>query len=552
MNRKLLLLALLASGSLWGQTLVSTSPQNKKVVLEEFTGINCVFCPDGHAIAQGIKDENPDDVFLINVHTGGFANPGNGQPDFRTDFGTALERQSGLTGYPAGTINRHVFVGNTTALNRGQWESAAKQILQQSSYVNIAGKAEIDIQANELIVDIEVYYTGDSPENTNKLNVALLQDNTLGPQTGGNMGNNYNHMHRLVHFITGQWGEDITKTSEGDLSEFSFTYPLPDNYRDIPVELDDLKLIAYVAEGNQEILTGDEIIPAFTNIAENDVALVNIEEITPTCLGRITPIVTIQNIGSNDLNSLEITYSVNEENEQTFTWTGDLEFLEKEVVTLDEIVFDTDAEEFLLEVQIAEDDNSSNNNMSSEFLQSIEGSENIVIRVTTSTSGPTTTWEIINLEGDVVASGGPYENQTNTTHEINLPENCYEFIITDTAGEGTGLVRVRDEHNVELFKVPINYGDSFSGNFRTSTLLEVEDVKMDNIALYPNPTNGVLNITNAEGAQLVVYNMLGQIIVSKDRIDYQEIIDLSNLTSGVYYVQLQNGSETKVKKVVVK
>jgi len=552
MNRKLLLLALLASGSLWGQTLVSTSPQNKKVVLEEFTGINCVFCPDGHAIAQGIKDENPDDVFLINVHTGGFANPGNGQPDFRTDFGTALERQSGLTGYPAGTINRHVFVGNTTALNRGQWESAAKQILQQSSYVNIAGKAEIDIQANELIVDIEVYYTGDSPENTNKLNVALLQDNTLGPQTGGNMGNNYNHMHRLVHFITGQWGEDITKTSEGDLSEFSFTYPLPDNYRDIPVELDDLKLIAYVAEGNQEILTGDEIIPAFTNIAENDVALVNIEEITPTCLGRIIPIVTIQNIGSNDLNSLEITYSVNEENEQTFTWTGDLEFLEKEVVTLDEIVFDTDAEEFLLEVQIAEDDNSSNNNMSSEFLQSIEGSENIVIRVTTSTSGPTTTWEIINLEGDVVASGGPYENQTNTTHEINLPENCYEFIITDTAGEGTGLVRVRDEHNVELFKVPINYGDSFSGNFRTSTLLEVEDVKMDNIALYPNPTNGVLNITNAEGAQLVVYNMLGQIIVSKDRIDYQEIIDLSNLTSGVYYVQLQNGSETKVKKVVVK
>lgn len=552
MNRKLLLLALLASGSLWGQTLVSTSPQNKKVVLEEFTGINCVFCPDGHAIAQGIKDENPDDVFLINVHTGGFANPGNGQPDFRTDFGTALERQSGLTGYPAGTINRHVFVGNTTALNRGQWESAAKQILQQSSYVNIAGKAEIDIQANELIVDIEVYYTGDSPENTNKLNVALLQDNTLGPQTGGNMGNNYNHMHRLVHFITGQWGEDITKTSEGDLSEFSFTYPLPDNYRDIPVELDDLKLIAYVAEGNQEILTGDEIIPAFTNIAENDVALVNIEEITPTCLGRITPIVTIQNIGSNDLNSLEITYSVNEENEQTFTWTGDLEFLEKEVVTLDEIVFDTDAEEFLLEVQIAEDDNSSNNNMSSEFLQSIEGSENIVIRVTTSTSGPTTTWEIINLEGDVVASGGPYENQTNTTHEINLPENCYEFIITDTAGEGTGLVRVRDEHNVELFKVPINYGDSFSGNFRTSTLLEVEDVKMDNIALYPNPTTGVLNITNAEGAQLVVYNMLGQIIVSKDRINHQEIIDLSNLTSGVYYVQLQNGSETKVKKVIVK
>ena len=32
-----------------------------------------------------------------------------------------------------------------------------------------------------------------SPEATNKFNVAILQNNTLGPQVGGNMGNNYNH-----------------------------------------------------------------------------------------------------------------------------------------------------------------------------------------------------------------------------------------------------------------------------------------------------------------------------------------------------------------------
>src|SRR5690625_4110708 len=99
---------LLGSAGLFAQTLVSTTPQNKKVVLEEFTGINCVFCPDGHTRAQTIKDQNPDDVILVNVHVGPFANPGSGQPDFRTSFGTALANQSGLTGYPSGTINRHV------------------------------------------------------------------------------------------------------------------------------------------------------------------------------------------------------------------------------------------------------------------------------------------------------------------------------------------------------------------------------------------------------------------------------------------------------------
>ncbi len=95
--------------TLVAQTIVSTSPENKNVILEEFTGIHCGYCPQGHAIAQSIQDANPNDVFLINIHQGGYATPGTGEPDFRTDFGDAIAGQSGLTGYPAGTVNRHIF-----------------------------------------------------------------------------------------------------------------------------------------------------------------------------------------------------------------------------------------------------------------------------------------------------------------------------------------------------------------------------------------------------------------------------------------------------------
>ena len=49
------------------QTIVSTSPANKNVVLEEFTGIYCTYCPDGHKIAQQIKDANASRVVLVNV-----------------------------------------------------------------------------------------------------------------------------------------------------------------------------------------------------------------------------------------------------------------------------------------------------------------------------------------------------------------------------------------------------------------------------------------------------------------------------------------------------
>ena len=71
---KNLILLLLLPFSILAQ--VNTSPQNKKVLLEEFTGIHCGYCPDGHLLAQNLHDAYPDDVFLINIHTGGYASPG--------------------------------------------------------------------------------------------------------------------------------------------------------------------------------------------------------------------------------------------------------------------------------------------------------------------------------------------------------------------------------------------------------------------------------------------------------------------------------------------
>ena len=63
---------------LFAQNFVSTTPENKNVILEEFTGIHCGYCPDGHLMAQNFHDANPGDVVLINIHTGSYANPSPG------------------------------------------------------------------------------------------------------------------------------------------------------------------------------------------------------------------------------------------------------------------------------------------------------------------------------------------------------------------------------------------------------------------------------------------------------------------------------------------
>ena len=80
----------------YSQTFVSTTPENKNVVLEEFTGISCTYCPDGHRIANDIYNNNPTDVVLINIHTGGYASPQGPGTDFNTMFGSAIAAQSNL------------------------------------------------------------------------------------------------------------------------------------------------------------------------------------------------------------------------------------------------------------------------------------------------------------------------------------------------------------------------------------------------------------------------------------------------------------------------
>ena len=77
---------------------VSAEPQNKKILLEEFTGIHCGNCPDGHAMAKKLHTAKPEDVFIIAVHAGYYAEPGADQADLRTDDGIELHDFFGADG----------------------------------------------------------------------------------------------------------------------------------------------------------------------------------------------------------------------------------------------------------------------------------------------------------------------------------------------------------------------------------------------------------------------------------------------------------------------
>ncbi|GHC56279.1 T9SS type A sorting domain-containing protein [Ulvibacter litoralis] len=546
----------LLGGSLFAQTIVSTSPENKKVILEEFTGIHCVYCPEGHAIAQALQDNNPGEVFLVNIHVGGYAAPSGGEPDFRTPYGTAIVNQTGLIGYPAGTVNRLNFPGleqgaaGTTAMSRGQWGTAAGQILAESSYVNVGVEADIDVQTNEITIHVEGYYTGNSPEGTNLLNVALLQNNTKGPQTGGNAGNDYNHMHRLVEMITGQWGQEIATTTASTFVDETFTYPIPSDYNGVPVELADLEVVAFITETQQNIASGSGAYPTYSGITTaNDVNVRFIEDIAENCSGTITPSVNIQNLGQDPITSLDIEYSVNGGASQTLSWTGNIMSLQSETVELNEVTFPLQSTNTVV-VTVPNDDNNTNNDASYDFDIALESTSTVTMTLSTDGYGSEVRWNVMDASGATIYSGGPYGNNLTITENFTLPEDCYVFNLIDTYGDGGGAVNLTDSDGTIIYVTSGTYGSGESTNFSTNGVLSVGSNEFESVSIYPNPASTVLNIRNAENASIEVYNLLGQVLYTKSNISMEEQVEVSQLITGTYFVKITNGDAVMTSKFV--
>lgn len=544
------------------QTIVSTTPQNKKIFLEEFTGSGCSACPSGHAIAKSIKDANPGNAFIINIHTGSYATPSGDNPDFRSPFGPAIAGQANLAGYPSGTVNRGVFAGISpmnpggTALGRESWSNASNRIKQEPSYVNLAATATINVVSRLLTVHVEGYYTGNSPVATNNLNVVINQNNSLGPQSAGNAGNNYNHQHRLVHMITDQWGESITTTTTGTFVDRTFTYTIPALYNNVSADIANLEVLAFISEGNQKIISGNEAPITFTGLATKDVKFIGIKPILAQCNNSLNPSITIQNNGQTALTSLPITYNINSLNNQVYNWTGNLTTLQKATFTIPNITYNA-LENNTFNINVPADGDITNNNGSINFKKAALGTNNVTLSFTINTDPQETSWNIKNSVGAIIASGGDYGPDVSLVEKtLTLPSSdCYSFNIFDSFGDGIGTnsVTIKDSNGAILFFNDTNYGYGMSDYFKVSTVLATNTFESSTkLKLYPNPSTGIVKIASENEVQVRIIDLLGKVVYINNNTTNNSNMDLSNLSKGIYLVKITGENINSTEKLILK
>ncbi len=119
---------------------------------------------------------------------------------------------------------------------------------------------------------------------------------------------------------------------------------------------------------------------------------------------------------------------------------------------------------------------------------------------------------------------------------------------TDTDGEPTWYYGAQDLaitlHAGEGVSVPegINPPEPFVSSFSAN-----------DIEMYPNPSNGIVNFTNVENATIEVYNMMGQVVASVNNASDNATIDLSSVANGNYVVRIvKDGAIATSKLNIVK
>jgi len=121
-----------------------------------------------------------------------------------------------------------------------------------------------------------------------------------------------------------------------------------------------------------------------------------------------------------------------------------------------------------------------------------------------------------------------------------------------TTGTISGTPTVAGIFNFTV-KATNNWGnDTKALNILIEDGVGISESELSKITLYPNPTQTRLTVKRLESSKIkvVIYNNLGTMIKTFETISDEIIVDVSNFSSGLYFIQLFNAKSSTIKSFV--
>lgn len=212
-------------GIIWDDSLfIESSPTMRKIIIEEFTGQLCTFCPDGAREIERLDSIYTNQFIPISIHASPFADPNNGAPnDFRTEAGNDFYITTGSPGLPGGIVSR---LNNASTSAISQWEIDINSIKNDAPKVSIGLSTLYDDSTRTLKTIVNTEWLTTEVGNFN-IQIYLLEDSIVAYQLdNGDHIQNYMHRHMLRKGINGSWGTPIPSSNVGDVDTQDFAIEL--------------------------------------------------------------------------------------------------------------------------------------------------------------------------------------------------------------------------------------------------------------------------------------------------------------------------------------
>lgn len=231
---------------------VQPTDKTRSILIEDYTGHTCGNCPSAAIVAQGLKDTYGDQIIIMGVHAGWFANTKSG-PEYTTDFTNTDSEAYDATfgnstaGNPNGLINRTERSGSLI-VQPANWESAILDIKDMEADLSIEIESDYNSTSKQTSISVTTL-TFNTLTEDHALVVAFVEDSIVDWQKDYTLPSaeqdieNYTHRHVFRGNINGTWGDDLASASlVQDTEEIhSYSYTPNESWN-----IDKSYLVAYI------------------------------------------------------------------------------------------------------------------------------------------------------------------------------------------------------------------------------------------------------------------------------------------------------------------
>lgn len=236
---------------------VEVNKSEKVVLLEDYTGMQCVNCPDAATIIDNIHHTFGENFIAVGLHpkSGPYQKPMPGKDgvlvDLSSEDADAYYKKYSVKAFPTAMIDRSSFDGSKLIDNKDKWAAYVNQQMTVSTPVNLSMTSMYDAATRTVTLATDIAFS-EAVGETLYLQLWVIENGIIGPQvTSKGLNYEYVHSHVLRSAINGTWGESLGSSFNANqhLETINTTYVLNDAWN-----AENCEIVGFVYRASDDVI----------------------------------------------------------------------------------------------------------------------------------------------------------------------------------------------------------------------------------------------------------------------------------------------------------